>query len=120
MRRPLTAASTRRRIVLTTCGMVLGGCGASWHPYTAGDTDCLNTNMVYFHSTWSQSLAACGTRVPDLTGDAELQRLARYDHVRFWIDPDRDRALKLTDHSHRTDDAPYDQYSAVIPGAPWD
>ncbi len=38
-------------LALLTCTECASGCGASWHPYTAGDTDCLNTNLVYYHST---------------------------------------------------------------------
>lgn len=109
---------TLQLIVLVASSLVilpLAGCGASFDPYTAGNTKCLNTQLIDFQVTWSQSLAACGTKIPDLTGDAELQTLAKYDHIRFTIDPLLDKKLKEADQSHRDRNAPYVQFSALRP-----
>ena len=93
---------------------LLSGC-VTFHPYTAGDTDCLSSQLTFFHNTWPEALGACGHAVPDLTGDAELQKLARWDHIRFYVDPARDKQLKEADLSHREDEAVYDTFSSDNP-----
>ncbi len=71
--------------------VLLGGCGAHWHPYTAEDTVCLNRQVYSNHLSIGSAVAACGRSVPDLTGDENLQQVARRAGVPFRIDPTLDR-----------------------------
>jgi len=74
--------------------ILLGGCSAHWYPYTAADTVCLNKQVHSYHLPMDRAVSACGTSVPDLTGDKNLQQLAMNAGVPFRVDPNLDRKFK--------------------------
>lgn len=77
------------RLVLLAA-VLLGGCSAHWYPYTADDTVCLNKQVYYNHLSMDRAVSACGTSVPDLTGDKNLQQVAMNAGVPFRVDPHLD------------------------------
>lgn len=85
-------------VVLLASG-ILGGCGATWHPYKAGDTACLDGQVFDYYLPLDRALAACGTPVPNLTGDRSLQQVALNAGTPFLINPGLDQELKAADHT---------------------
>lgn len=85
----------------------LGECGATWHPYKAGDTACLDGQVFDYYQPLDRALAACGTSVPNLTGDRNLQQVALNAGVPFRVDLPLDQTLKAADHSRISSDVAF-------------
>ena len=87
------ASGCRRRLLRSflLAATLLGGCSAHWYPYTAEDTVCLNKQVYSNHLPTGRAVSACGTSVPDLTGDENLQQVAMNAGVKFRVDPALDR-----------------------------
>ena len=80
----------RPRRLSLVAAILLGGCGARWNSYIAQDTVCLNKQVYARHLPMDRALTACGTTVPDLTGDKNLQQVAMSAGVKFRVDPNLD------------------------------
>lgn len=95
----------------------LGGCGATWHPYKAGDTACLDGQVFDYYLPLDRALAACGNSVPNLTGDRNLQQVALNAGVPFRINPGHDQELKAKDHTKLAADVAFVP-TTVVYGSP--
>ncbi len=78
----------------------LTGCGIDFHPQKPGDTACLDSQVDDFGTLFYQAIQICGTPVPDLTGDVELQQYAQAYDIPYRYQPALDAAIKR--HDFRT------------------
>ncbi|MCQ8240786.1 hypothetical protein [Rhizosaccharibacter radicis] len=80
--------------VVALMALLLAGCGAEWHPPQPGDTACLGTQVRDFHVAYYRAVDVCGTKLPDLTGDPELQAFSRAWEIPYQYNPRLDAAIK--------------------------
>lgn len=83
-----------RAIVTVAALAALAGCDIQFHPKQPGDTACLDQQVKTFHVPFYQAVDICGTPLPDLTGDAELQRYAASYNIPYKYNPRLDAAIK--------------------------
>ncbi|MGI4744910.1 MAG: hypothetical protein ACRYGI_15980 [Janthinobacterium lividum] len=83
-----------RAIVAATAFTVLAGCDVQFHPKQPGDTACLDHQVKDFRTPLYQAVDICGTPLPDLTGDAELQRYASAYNISYQYNPRLDAEIK--------------------------
>ena len=83
-----------KAIVAMTAFTALAGCDVQFEPKQPGDTACLGRQVRDFHTPLYQAVDICGTRLPDLTGDAELQRYASAYNISYQYNPRLDAEIK--------------------------
>lgn len=83
-----------KTIIVMTAVTALAGCDVQFHPKQPGDTACLDRQVKDFHVPFYQAVEICGIRLPDLTGDAELQRYASAYNISYQYNPRLDAEIK--------------------------
>ncbi len=86
-----------RMTALLLAVATLAGCGIDFHPNKPGDTACLDSEVKDFGRPFYQAIQICGTPVPDLTGDVDLQQYAQAYDIPFRYQPALDAAIKRRD-----------------------
>lgn len=74
--------------------LAVSGCGIDFHPKQAGDTACLGQQVRDFHVEFYRAVDICGTPLPDLTGDFELQQYASAYNISYQYNPRLDALIK--------------------------